>query len=474
MSGVFATLKLMFTAVRLQRAFLVVTSLCVVAGLGLLATGAHDGAGWFLIGCCILAVVLPPFLGGILLRNLSAPRTVQLIPHGRLQLLLGCFLAEALTATIPALFFAMVAAHVAHERAHLASDSYPPAMLFALIFVSIFALATLFFITLYYGSASQFGILAPIVVIAAFPIVGRTFPQLHIREFPTSAFDLSITLAGSLVAWILFGALYLRAGRISPSMWGRAVTSGHVTMAPPQWLAAREGIAAALPGSRRDAMRMLLTGSYPGFWSGVAYPALALIVGNLAGFALVATGRHGGGLEGVGRFLAVMTAYSAGLASAMVILPMIGRARYLWLKSSLDRRQLFREAEAQSWRTLAILTLAAGVATVLVCFLSGVTPRVAGETLTLSTVSGAVMIYLVLMHTRGWRLADIILSTLLSAVWFFGLIVSVLGAGGSPLLFLLAIQIPLIPLLRAWALARWTHIDWMINRPLQLAQLLRG
>ena len=99
-------------------------------------------------------------------------------------------------------------------------------------------------------------------------------------------------------------------------------------------------------------------------------------------------------------------------------------------------------------------------------------PLVIGEVLLLSGVSGAGMLYLVLMHTRGWRLADILLTTVLSALWFVGLIVSVVGNRGSPLLFLLAVQILLIPVLRAWALARWTRIDWMINRPQQLAQRL--
>jgi hypothetical protein len=474
MSGALATVRLMFTALPLQRVLLLVGSLSAVVGLGATAAGGHDSASWWvpmlLTGSCILGLSIPPFLGGILLRSLSAPRTVQLIPHGRLQLLIGSLLAELLTASIPALFMVMIAAHGAHDRAHMAAIGHAPAMLFATIFVSIFAAATVAFVTLYYGSASQFGILAPIVVIAIIPIAVHDFPQLQIREFPTSASDLAITLAGALGVWSLFGALYLRAGRIAPSVWGRAVTFGGVTVAPPQWLAARQSGAGEL-SSQRDAMRVLLTGSHVGGWAATAYPVLSITVGGLFGFALIAGG-HRGALEGPGRFLAVMVAYSGGLVSAMAILPMIGRARYLWLKSSLDRRQLFRETEVQSWRTLAILTLAAVSASVLICLLAKLSPRAIGEMLTLPAVAGPLMIYVVLMHTRGWRLADILVTTVLSAIWLLGLVLSVLGLRGSAFLLLLAIQIPLIPVLRAWASARWTRIDWMINRPLQLAQLL--
>src|SRR6185437_3936631 len=301
-----------FTAVREQRALLLAGSLSAVLGLVALATGRHDTAGWWLIGSCIVGVVIPPFLTGPLLRNLSAMRTVELIPHGRLQLLMGSFLAELFTAAIPALVFAMIAAQGAHERAQLATDSHSFAMLFATIFVSIFAAATVAFVTLYYGSASQFGILAPIVVISVFPVVARTFPQLHIEHFPTSASDLSITYVGALGVWSLFGALYLRAGRIAPSVWGRVAvrTEGGGAIAPPRWLAGRESGVARELSSQRDAMRALLTGSHPGAWGGIAYPVLATTAGSLAGFALVAAGSHRGGLEGSARFIAAMVAYS--------------------------------------------------------------------------------------------------------------------------------------------------------------------
>jgi hypothetical protein len=41
---------------------------------------------------------------------------------------------------------------------------------------------------------------------------------------------------------------------------------------------------------------------------------------------------------------------------------------------------------------------------------------------------------------------------------------------GARLLLLVALELILIPLLRAWARSRWMHIDWIVNRPSRMAQ----
>ncbi|MGH8219550.1 MAG: hypothetical protein ACREUT_13460 [Steroidobacteraceae bacterium] len=474
LSGVLRTASLMFTALPLQRVLLLVGSLSAVVGLGALAAGVHHGAiVWLpavLAGSSILGLsIAPVFGGGIALRDLSASRAVQLIPHARLQLLIGCLLAELLAASLVALFFAITA-----NREHLAATGFAPSILFGAVFVGLFAAATVAFVTLYYASRSQLGFLAPLAVVAVVPLAARAFPQLTFHGFFTSAMDLLMAFGGALGVWTAFGALYLNARRIAPPVWGRiAITSLGGTTAPPRWLAGKANDPAAQLCARRDAMHVLLTGSYPGLWGGIARPVLAVTAGGLACYALVATSAPHHALTGFGKLLAVMIAYSGGIMSAIGTFPMIGRARYLWLKTGLDRRQLFRAAEAQSWRALATLGLPAATAVALICLLAKVPLLVIGELLILSAVSGALMIYVVLMRTRGWRLADIVLATVLSATWFLELVVaSAFELPGSLFLFLLAAQAVLIPVLRAWSRARWTRIDWLINRPMPPARLL--
>lgn len=473
MSGVLTTLRLMFTALPLQRVLLLVGSLSAVVGLGAIAMGAHHGAiVWVpavLAGSCILLLGIPPFFGGgVALRDVSASRAVRLIPRGRLQLLIGSLLAQLLTACAVALYFAIIV-----NREHLAASGFTPSMLFGAIFVGLFAAASVAFVTFYYASRSQLGFLAPLAVVVVAHLAARAVPQLTFHGFFTSAIGLLIAFVGALGVWAAFGALYLKARRIAPPVWGRVVVNSLAgTNAPPRWLAGKANGAAAEHAARRDAMHVLLTGSYPGFWGGIARPVLAVTAGSLAFYALIATSIPHPALAGFGKFLAVMIAYSGGIMSAIGASPMIGRARYLWLKTGLDRRQLFREAEAQSWRALATLGLAAATAAALICLLAKVPLLTIGEFLMLSAVSGALMIYVVLMRTRGWRLVDIVLATLLSATWFLELVVSAFALPGSMFLVPLAAQVVLIPVLRAWGRARWTRIDWLINRPVPLAGLL--
>lgn len=145
---------------------------------------------------------------------------------------------------------------------------------------------------------------------------------------------------------------------------------------------------------------------------------------------------------------------------------MIGRARYLWLKVRLDRGELFRAVEAESWRTLLPIAGFTLALCAFLCFLAGVPWILSVRILLLSFVSMAAMIYLVLLSTRGWQWLEGVLAAALSALWLIGLLQSAFAeAGGSRLLLLLVTELLLVPLLRTWAKSRWSCIDWLVNRP---------
>jgi len=130
--------------------------------------------------------------------------------------------------------------------------------------------------------------------------------------------------------------------------------------------------------------------------------------------------------------------------------------------------------EAESWRTLLSIGGFALVISAYLCFLAKVSWASVIQILVLSLVSGAAIIYVVLLSTRGLRLVDACLVTALSALWFFGLLLSTFASNGSRLLSLLALELLLVPLLRAWARSRWMLIDWIINRPTRMKQRAIG
>jgi len=145
---------------------------------------------------------------------------------------------------------------------------------------------------------------------------------------------------------------------------------------------------------------------------------------------------------------------------------MIGRARCLWLTACLDRGQLFRAAEREGWRALLSIIGFALAMCAYLCFLAQMPWGIIVRILLLSFVSGAAMIYLVLLSTRGWQVLEGVLVAALSALWLIGLLQSAFAeAGGSRLLLLLVPELLLVPLLRGWAKSRWSSIDWLVNRP---------
>ncbi|MGB6486964.1 MAG: hypothetical protein WBE91_08790 [Steroidobacteraceae bacterium] len=461
MSGVLATVKLMFTALSLQRLLLRAGAVLALLGAAGMIAGALGSPRWWtpvsILGSCLFLAPSPMLVGPVLLRSLGASRTIRLMPHGRSQLLLGGFCAQILVALIAALAGATIVGYSGNPLLHDRVSAEAAAA--AGLFVCAFALATLSLVILYYSSAHQLGFIFVIVYGVLFEALSVVFPHWSVHELLTSASGLLIVFIGALSLWALFAAAYLGAGRITPP-----VLNGEDNPLM-RWFAARDGHA-LIAHSERNAARVLLTGKH---FFGLRVTRLLIGAGGSALFFYYLSLR---GLPPPNtaweRFLAVFTAYVGGLLAALSIHPMIGRARYLWLKTRLDRRQLFRAVEAESWRTLLSVDAFFFALYAYVCLLSRVPWSIVTQVLLLSLVSGAAMIYVLLQSTRKWPVVDALLLIGLSALWFFGLLRSGFGGGGLWLLLLVAAELLLVPLLRIWALSRWARIDWMINRPPRL------
>lgn len=471
MTGVLATVRLMFTALSLQRWLMGACLLLALLGAaGMIAVAPASPGGWApfaIILSPMLLVISPCFLGGPLLRSLAASRAIRLMPHGRLQLFLGSLLTQILIAAIAA---ATIAALIVHAQLH---ERLRPALILcngatAVVFVLGFGMTSLLFITLYYASRHQLGFLGLLTCAMLIKEISLVFPHWPAHEFLASTRGLFLVFAGTSSLWALFTIAYLRAGRIAPPL---SEGSGSLRWPGMQRLTARVGDASIAEAGRK-AMRLQLTGST--FGRSDPRSLLGIASGVLCAF-VVWNSRSNPELQaGDERFLAIVNAYVGIIAAAAAIQPLLGRARYLWLKTRLDRGQLFQAVEAESWRTLLSIGGFALAISALLCFLAKVPWVRAVEIFLLSFASGAAMIYAILRSTRGLRLVDASLTAALAALWFVGLMLSMFGSDGRRLLFLLAAELLLVPLLRAGARSRWIRIDWMVSRPARMARQTTG
>jgi hypothetical protein len=461
-SGVIATVRLMFTAVSLQRWFLRASALLALVALAGMVAGKLGSPRWWtpvaILSACLLLAPSPPLVGAALLRSLGAPRAVRLIPHGRLQLLLGGLCAQVLVALIAGVAAATIVAYSENPQLHDHLSAAAAAS--AGLFVSMFAIATVSLIALYYASALRGGALILISCIVALKLLTIAFPNWHLRQFMTSASALLFTFIGALSLWALFAVGYLTAGEI------RRPTLNQADGSLMHWLDAGDG-RAPIAASERYATRVLLTGGR--FGRRVTRSVVGIGVGVLCCYCLWRLRGNPIFNPEEDRFLAIMVAYTGGILATASIRPMVGRARYLWLKTRCDRGQLFQKVEAEGWRALLSVGVFALAVSAYISLLARVPWQIVVETLLLSFLSGIAMIYVMLLSTQERPVLHGILVTALSALWFFGLFYGLLQhdfrVTGSRLFLLLAPQLLLIPLLRTWSQSRWQRIDWIVNRP---------
>jgi hypothetical protein len=390
----------------------------------------------------ITAVISPVLMGAVVFRSLSAPRGIQLIPKGRLQLLLG---AASVQLTIAAFLSGVLSIMVTAGS-------------FAALFVVTYAALTLQFLGYFLVSRSRFGGFWLLSLPVWARLVSATLQNPQLRTVLATPAGLGGVLAISLLAWLAFAIGYLTVRQIQLPHWNNFGISGRQRSesTPQNSRSLRER-----RFTRRDAIQTVLTGG-PRQQRVLVAMLMALVL------ILVVTVTASSYLpRGAGYAIVSLICMMAGPLTGSVAAVMAQRAKPLWLQSGLGRLELFAALEVRSWRVVLPVSvlcaaLAAGwlAATAQPLVLSAWNVSV----LVTPLASGALFTYAQLQFVRGRRILDILLLALAIGLWMIEFFSVVAGAELSVVTDLLAAQIILVPVLRGLALRRWANIDWLIHR----------
>jgi hypothetical protein len=165
-----------------------------------------------------------------------------------------------------------------------------------------------------------------------------------------------------------------------------------------------------------------------------------------------------------------------GVLLAAIATTVARRARSLWLKSGLSRRDLLAATEKQVWRTAAVRSIAASavLATGFALAYDVPTPVLARGLV--SAVTTAVLaLYLGLALVRDSRLMEVCTAALVLA----SAGVALWAAFSSPVrdgvwLVTIGLQGAAALVCRRIAIAQWRRIDWLVLKPIRmLSQSLR-
>ena len=457
----------------LQRWVMALGLLLIGTGLGTVLPGQHllapqPGSFLGLIGAALVAVVAM-VTGGMLFRAISAPRTLLLIPRGRLQLLLGMLGTQLLLALLIVLAMLPLMLHAQRPQ-----GGPPPGTAFTFAFGAV----TVAFVYFYYAARPAVGMLVPLAFILLLRFLASAFPGLRLVDVLTGPRGVPAVLLATLGAWLVFGITYLRAGRIAAPAAGMgpaaAVTAGMganswqlaspLGVLSPGRLLARSYAGQMLRADRRTAIGALLAGP-----TGLRRLALAtaLAWSLFYAFMLLASSARDRPARGGDTFafaFALMVLFSAPVATILTR-QLLQRARTLWL-AGLDRAELFRTVEHQCWRLLLAVTGTATLLSMAAACTFAAHPEVLWL-LALAVVGSALPVYATLLATRSHPVTDAIIWAVV-CVQLLALMIAAAAGFRSALPILLALQLLLIPLLRALARYRWYRIDWVLNRPQRL------
>jgi len=444
--GIARTALLLLCWSATTRWLLVIGLVLTGLGLGGLVTPWHPAAQSLFVLLAIFgvitAVISPVLMGAVVFRSLSAPRGIQMIPNGRLQLLLG---AAGVQLTIAAFISGVVSVMVAAGS-------------FATLFVVTFAAVTLQFLGYFLASRSPFGGFWLLSLPVWTRLISVTLQNPHLRTVLATPAGLGGVLAISLLAWLAFAVGYLTVRQIQLPHWNNFGIGGR------QGSESTPRNSRTLPERRfthREAIRTVLTGGPR------AQRVLIAMLMALVLILVVAVLGRSHLPRGAGFAIVSLICMMAGPLTGSFAGVMAQRAKPLWLQSGLGRLELFAALEARSWRVVL-------PASVLCAALAAGWLAATAQPLTLSAwnvsvlvtplASGALFTYAQLQFVRGRRILDILLLALAIGLWMIELFSVMAGAELSVVTDLLAAQIILVPVLRGLALRRWATIDWLIHR----------
>jgi hypothetical protein len=447
MNGVLWTALQFYTRTRLQR-WLLAGALLLFAAQLLAARQACPCPRSFnpwpfvLAGLAIAAATMITFASAWDFRRISALRTVFLIPHSRLKLAGGMFLAQLMVAAVGTGLVVLVG-HPA-PPSPLAWGSARGT------FETLFGCA-LSFVVLLQVITGPSRILSVASLALAAPLGIRVDLLMKPEIFGVPKADV-LALAGML-AWLLFTFWYVSAWRPAAPLSA--------------WSGARNSAAVPLQVSRQNALQVFLLGQ-PSLlrvcrqqiltWMGYHVFIIAMLLGM--------------------KLLIVRHQFQMNYSVAIIILlyaPVVGvntiagvaarGSRRLWLCSGETRNVLYVIAARLAWRSLALLGIPLfGLALAEIWFL----PHEGSDmlfTLAICVTLTPCALYLGLLNFRR-RLNLSFLALYLVAVGALIVDLVVESPQGKQLLWIAPVALVAIAcVLRVLAQRRWYGIDWLRFRP---------
>ena len=425
MKGAVRVMVLVFTAMKIQRVLLWIGGGLVVLGCLFPPPGGVVGV----IFGSVLAMVPSTFASGLLLRYFAAPRGLRLIPHAREQILGGMLLATAVVATLAALL-------AWRYGGDPVAFWLRAATLASLVLLTQFPLAT--------------SVAGTTLWMVAFAGLVQSVNSGGVRHLVISIGQNPAVMTASLiVGWTLFGTWFMRVSALkSPSdvqPYGRRIFK--------------------VDNSYPTAIRTFLMGNPSAFhqYSGgliavlfitVGWGLMSLFLGSAVSFADAVV---------KGSPAALGLAAYAGIGGFLIV----GRSKFLWLRGTTDRTGLFRLCERQAWRFYGATNVSVvGLFLLMLWINPAIAPKYSLMLLFHLSV-GTCVLYLGLMHVRGWRALDLICTFGMMILWVMA---GAMIAGSKPLPSL--VLVPLFAVLaavaitfRLIALHRWRNIDWLVCKP---------
>jgi hypothetical protein len=445
MKGIGRTILLLLCWGTLPRWLLAIGLILTLGGLGT-RLWHPELQPWFkfqvLLGTA-LVLISPVLVGGVVFRSLSAARAVALIPNGRLKLVLGAFASHLLLALLAGIAVSATRAEVT-----------------APVFATVFTVLNLQFFGYYWSSQYRLGALWLFSWAVWMQLLIGPLKTWHLSDRFNSTTGLLIVLLMNLCAWLVFALLYLRTRRIAaPPLDGFTATRS----------APVPTTAAELPHyTPRFAARTLLLGmpwNRRTMWQRLFWGALIVLLVGLPSQLLTPMGASIGN-----SFAWVPILVVAGPVAWSFAYLMTQRARLLWLSSGLARVELFRMVESYSWQ-LMLSAVCVAMLLVVPRFLIRVREFSAGVQLLMFVAipfaSGAAFLYAGMSYVSGRKLAGTVIVAVCTTFWLLNLGFPLSGTA-TPAPTLLALQVVLVPVLRALALRQWRDIDWLLNRPKRL------
>jgi hypothetical protein len=454
--GIGRTILLMLCWGGLTRWLVGIGLLMTATGLGALNSRWHPSLlPLFELGALVgvaLVLISPVLVGGVVFRSLSAARAVALIPNGRLKLVLGAFASYLLLSLLVG-----VAVHMTRGGS------------VGLLTAAALAILSVQFMGYYWSSQYRLGglwLLSWILWLQPF-IVG--FKTGYLRDWLSTATGLGAAVLLILCAWLAFGFRYLRARRVGVPLLDGFLIVTRTAAKTARFAPVPHSVAAQIPHyTSRYAARTLLLGiawNRRSIWQRLFWGILIVLIVGLPAQLLGAVGNSIGS-----SFAWVPLQLVAGPVAWSFAFTMTQRARLLWLSSGLPRVELFRLVESYTWRLMLIAICVAMLPTV-PRYLLGIRDFSAAVQLAMfmaiPCASAAAFLYAGMSYVSGRKLAGTLIIAVCAAFWLVNLAFPLTGTA-APAPALLAMQIVIVPVLRALALRQWRDIDWLLNRPKRL------